>query len=246
MQDALKNYLAIATGLSEVSKKKAKAAAKKLAKSGGATVEQVQALTEDLLATGLANRESLVNLVRYEVDRALGAVGLATQDEVEQLTGRIRELERALRATEVGEKPASTGAALADAAATARKAPAKKKTVAKVATKSVAKTATKAVATVPATANGATAPAAATPAPATAAPATPAPAPAKKAAPAKNAKAAPAKKAAVTKKATPATVQPAKSISPAKKVVAKKTAIAKSTPAKKATGNGAQAPGAGA
>src|SRR4051794_10647931 len=100
MQQALKNYLAIATGLSDVSKKKAREAAKRLAKQGGATVEQVQALTEDLVTTGLSNRESLVKLVRYEVDRALGLVGLATAEEVEQLTSRIRELEKALRTAE--------------------------------------------------------------------------------------------------------------------------------------------------
>src|SRR5215218_4812434 len=139
MQEALKNYLAIATGLSNVSRKKAKATAKKLAKSGGATVEQVQALTEDLLATGLANRESLVNLVRYEVDRALGMVGLATQEEVEQLNKRIRELERALRAAEVGATPGTSGteaAALAAAADGARAAAPTKVATKKIAAKS--------------------------------------------------------------------------------------------------------------
>ena len=41
MQEALKTYLALATGLADVPKKQAKTAAKKLAKSGGATVEQI-------------------------------------------------------------------------------------------------------------------------------------------------------------------------------------------------------------
>jgi len=263
MQEALKNYLAIATGLSEVSKKRAKSAAKKLAKSGGATAQQVQALTEDLLATGLANRESLVNLVRYEVDRALGLVGLATQEEVEQLTSRIRELERALRAAEVGAGTPDTGQALAAAAATARTAPVKKA----VAKKTVAK---KTVATTPAKANGATAvgkaapPAkkAATAPTKTAAPAKTAPT--KTAAPAKTAAtktAAPAKtatKAAAAVKrpaAKAATTGPAKKAAPAKTAATKtaatktapaKTAATKAAPAKTATPNGAQAPGAGA
>jgi polyhydroxyalkanoate synthesis regulator phasin len=100
MQKALKNYLAIASGLTEVSKRAAKEAAKQLTKTSGATVEQVQTLAEDLLTTGLSNRESMVKLVRYEVDRALGLVGLATADEVEQLTSRIHELEQKLRAAE--------------------------------------------------------------------------------------------------------------------------------------------------
>jgi polyhydroxyalkanoate synthesis regulator phasin len=100
MQKALKNYLAIASGVTEVSKKAAKQAAKNLAGTTGATASQVQALAEDLLSAGLSNRESLVKLVRYEVDRALGLVGLATADEVEHLTGRIHELEKQLRAAE--------------------------------------------------------------------------------------------------------------------------------------------------
>src|SRR3954470_10289984 len=97
MQEALKTYLALATGLAEVPKKQAKAAAKKLAKSGGATVEQVQALTEELLSTSLTNREALTNLVRSEIERSLNRVGLATADEVNQLTARIKELEAALK-----------------------------------------------------------------------------------------------------------------------------------------------------
>ncbi|MDQ1651497.1 MAG: hypothetical protein QOI35_697, partial [Cryptosporangiaceae bacterium] len=43
MQQALKTYLAIASGISQVSRAKARDAAKKLAQSGGVTVEQVQA-----------------------------------------------------------------------------------------------------------------------------------------------------------------------------------------------------------
>jgi polyhydroxyalkanoate synthesis regulator phasin len=111
MQDALKTYLAMATGLTEVSRKRAKDAAKMLAKQGGATIEQVQALTDDLLSTSRGNRESLTTLVRYEIDRALGAVGLATVDEVQALTTRIHELEAELRASRQGSgsRAATTG-----------------------------------------------------------------------------------------------------------------------------------------
>ena len=141
MQDALRTYLALANGLTEVSRKRAKDAAKKLAKQGGATVEQVQALTENLVSVSGANRESLTTLVRYEVDRALGMVGLATADEVENLTARIRDLEAELRSARrqstgdaAGSAPAATRAAAAEAraeaaavkAAPVRKAAAKK------------------------------------------------------------------------------------------------------------------------
>jgi polyhydroxyalkanoate synthesis regulator phasin len=143
MQDALKTYLAMANGLTEVSRKRAKAAAKKLVKQGGATVEQVQALTEDLLSTSSANRESLTTLVRYEVDRALGLVGLATVEEVENLTARIHDLEAQLRnarhdvatggaaAEDEAPREARVAAAEARAEAAAVKKAAPRKTVRK-------------------------------------------------------------------------------------------------------------------
>ncbi|MDQ1675694.1 MAG: hypothetical protein QOC93_838 [Actinomycetota bacterium] len=158
MQDALRTYLALANGLTEVSRKRAKDAAKKLAKQGGATVEQVQALTENLVSVSGANRESLTTLVRYEVDRALGMVGLATADEVENLTARIRDLEAELRSARrqstgdaAGSAPAATRAAAAEARAeaaavkaapvrkaAAKKAPAKNAAPKKVAAKNIA------------------------------------------------------------------------------------------------------------
>ncbi|MGW4502764.1 phasin family protein, partial [Micromonospora sp. NPDC004336] len=97
MQDAWRAYLELAMGLTEAPRKKAQEAARRLVGSGGATAGQLQALAEELLSTGAANREALTKLVRFEVDRALGAVGLATADEVAELTRRVHELERQLR-----------------------------------------------------------------------------------------------------------------------------------------------------
>lgn len=110
MQDALRNYVALATGLSKMSKKKAKVVAKQLAKSSGETVDNLQAFTEGLMTAGNANRDALVKLIRYEVDRALGTIGLATVEEVEQLTVRVHELERELREARL-DTPSSTDTA---------------------------------------------------------------------------------------------------------------------------------------
>lgn len=186
MQDALKTYLAMATGLTDVSRKKAKAAAKKLAKRGGATVEQIQALTEDLVSTSTTNRDALQKIVRLEVDRALGLVGLATAEEVDTLTTRVRDLERQLAEA----KAQIAEAEAAPAPAPVKRAPAKKapaKTEAAPAKKTAAKAAPAKAA--PAKA----APAKATAAKTTAAKASPAKASSAKAAPAKTAKTAPAK-----------------------------------------------------
>jgi polyhydroxyalkanoate synthesis regulator phasin len=55
------------------------------------------ALAEDLWSTGRRNRESLVLLVRHEVEQTVKRLGLAPSGDVEQLTRRVRELERSVR-----------------------------------------------------------------------------------------------------------------------------------------------------
>ncbi|GAB3189766.1 polyhydroxyalkanoate synthesis regulator phasin [Micromonospora palomenae] len=102
MQDAWRAYLELAMGLTEAPRKKAQDAARRLVGTGGATAAQLQSLAEELVSTGAANREALTKLVRFEVDRALGAVGLATADEVAELTRRVHELERQLREAKGG------------------------------------------------------------------------------------------------------------------------------------------------
>ncbi|HEU0129389.1 MAG TPA: hypothetical protein VFQ85_00175 [Mycobacteriales bacterium] len=166
MRDALKNYLALASGLTEVGRQRAVAAAKALVAQGEATAEQVGDLAEDLIQTSRNNRDTITALVRNEVDKALSRVGPATADEVQRLTRRLQSLEAALRGS--GDEG---GAAAAPA-------------------KAAAKPATKAGA---AAKPAAPAKAAAKPAPAKPAAAKPAPA---KAAPAKAAKPAAAKPAA--------------------------------------------------
>jgi polyhydroxyalkanoate synthesis regulator phasin len=102
MQEAWRAYLDLALGLTETSRKRATKVAKKLVGKGNATAEQLQAMAEDLVTTSLANREALTRLVRYELERALGRVGLATADEVTSLTNRVRELEQQLAEAQAG------------------------------------------------------------------------------------------------------------------------------------------------
>ncbi|MDW3847451.1 hypothetical protein NMK34_12640 [Micromonospora sp. BRA006-A] len=119
MQDAWRAYLELAMGLTEAPRKKAQDAVMRVVGQGGATAAQLQTLAEELVATGLANRESLTKLVRFEVDRALGAVGLATADEVAELTRRVHDLERQLREARGHLGPADTPPAAAAPAGTA-------------------------------------------------------------------------------------------------------------------------------
>ncbi len=119
MRDALQSYLTLAGGLTEVTRQRALAAAKALAAQGEATAEQVQSLAEDLLSQTRQNSEAVTALVRYEVERALGRLGLASGDEVTQLLGRVQAVEDQVRTLKAASGQPST-------ASTAKKAPAKK------------------------------------------------------------------------------------------------------------------------
>src|SRR5262245_43986589 len=206
MQDAWRAYLDLALGFTEASRKRATKVARRVVGKGGATAEQLQGMAEDLVKTSLANRESLARLVRYEIDRALGRVGLATAEEVADLTSRVRDLEQRMREAEAAAAVASA-AARADviAEAVGTDGAAQPTAAAQAGSAPVARPAKKA-APVPA-------------------------APVKKAASPPVKKAAPAK--AVPTKAVPAKAVPAKAV-PAKAVPAK--AVAKKTVAKKAPG----------
>ncbi|WP_341720456.1 hypothetical protein QQG74_12535 [Micromonospora sp. FIMYZ51] len=111
MQDAWRAYLELAMGLTEAPRKKAQDAVRRVMGSTGATAAQLQMLAEELRSTGAANREALTKLVRFEVERTLGAVGLATAEEVAELARRVRELERQL---EAAAGPSRAGGAGAD------------------------------------------------------------------------------------------------------------------------------------
>src|SRR3982751_5785221 len=114
MQDAWRAYLEMALGLAEAPRKKAQKVASDLVNRGGATAAQLQGLVEDLMSAGGANREALTNIVRYEVDRALGVVGLATAEEVTELTTRVRDLENQLRTAQAKAVATPDGAAGAE------------------------------------------------------------------------------------------------------------------------------------
>ncbi|GIF26877.1 polyhydroxyalkanoate synthesis regulator phasin [Actinoplanes tereljensis] len=136
MPDAWRAYLEMALGLTEAPRKRAQKAVGDLVNRGGATATQLQGLVEDLMSTGMANREALTNIVRYEVDKALGVVGLATAEEVTELTTRVRDLEKELRAAQAK----ANGAAEPEGTRLDRPAPLPRK----VAKKTVAKKAVKA------------------------------------------------------------------------------------------------------
>ena len=143
MRDAVKSYLALASGLTEVTRQRAVGAAKALVSQGEATAEQVSTLAEDLLQQSKSNREAVTALVKYEVDRTLGRLGLAANDEVTELTKRVRALEAQIRDLSApAGAPAPARSAPTKSAATkrapAKRAPAKSAPAKSAATKSAA------------------------------------------------------------------------------------------------------------
>lgn len=143
VKEALRGYLSMASGLTEITAARARAAARSLAEQGEATAGQVSALAEDLIATSRRNRESLLLLIRHEVEQGVRRLGVGASSDVETLTARVRELERKVRELRAGavNQPATKAAPAKQPAAQsapAEKAPAKRATATKTGAKKAA------------------------------------------------------------------------------------------------------------
>lgn len=139
MNGALQRYLDAASGLSNLTKGRAEQIARQLVKSGEAATDQVGDLVEELMDRQKENRDAVTQLVKAETQRAVRAMGLATNEELERLQRQVADLRRQLAAAEkaaaAAEQPADT------APVTAKKATRKKATAKKAAKKAAKKTA---------------------------------------------------------------------------------------------------------
>lgn len=115
MLDALRGYVQLATGLTEVTISKAREAAAALLTQGldlervpdvpgkdsavdaaKVAATQVQGLADELLETSKQNRELLTGLVRTEVDRAAGRLGFVREEELAAVRRHVSRLESQL------------------------------------------------------------------------------------------------------------------------------------------------------
>jgi DNA polymerase III gamma/tau subunit len=109
--DAVRGYLQLAMGLSEVTRQKANDAAKAVAGqlgiqgedalagagvAAGIAGQQVQTLAEDLLAAARSNRKLLTDLVRVEVDAVVNRLGITDQKQVDGVRATLAKLEEQL------------------------------------------------------------------------------------------------------------------------------------------------------
>jgi polyhydroxyalkanoate synthesis regulator phasin len=118
MLEGLRGYLQLASGLTELSRRRAMETARTVIAQGGASVEQmvpeqvrqqVTSMADELMATSRANRTLLVGLIRSEVERNVAALGLVSAAEVEEATRRADRLEARVRELEIllGERAGS-------------------------------------------------------------------------------------------------------------------------------------------
>jgi polyhydroxyalkanoate synthesis regulator phasin len=136
--EGLRGYLQLASGLTDVTRERARAAARALVAQGEASVGavvpdtvrvQVGSLTEDLLATSRANRDLLLHLVRGEVERTVARLGLVSAQDLAAAGRRLDRVERRvtdLEAQVVGSPGTASTRAATTKRATAKKAGAKK------------------------------------------------------------------------------------------------------------------------
>jgi len=132
--EALRGYVQLATGLTEVTVSKAREAAAALlaqgidltgavpvpgkdqaASAANAAAGQVAKLADDLVETSEQNRELIVGLVRTEVDRAAGRMGFVREEELAAVRRHVSRLESSL--AEVRAQMGAAGSAAATEAA---------------------------------------------------------------------------------------------------------------------------------
>lgn len=144
--DALRGYVQLASGLTEVTKQKAQTAAKALLQQTGADAltSRASELADEIVATSKSNRQLLQAIVANEVEGAVARLGFVRSEEVAALTRRVKALETELAeahgaASERAAAEKSTPAAEKITGNSAPAKPAGKKPAKKAAAKKTAK-----------------------------------------------------------------------------------------------------------
>lgn len=111
MSNALSKYVEAATGLTQLTKAKAEQIVKQVLKQGSGVTGSASGLVEDLLDRSRRNREAITSLVKSETQRAVKAMGFATQADVERLERQVAEVRRSSAAKKATKKSPAKKAA---------------------------------------------------------------------------------------------------------------------------------------
>jgi polyhydroxyalkanoate synthesis regulator phasin len=138
VMDAVRGYVQLANGLTEVTKQRAQAAAKALLQQTGADTltTKVSDLADEIVATSKSNRQLLQAIVANEVEGAVARLGFVRAEEVAALTRRVKALETEL--DEAHDAAASSSVAAPVDDGWGEDVPAKKAAAKKVAAKKAA------------------------------------------------------------------------------------------------------------
>src|SRR3954466_13338874 len=102
VMDAVRGYVQLANGLTEVTRQRAQQAAKALLQQTGAEnltsglTSKVSDLADEIVATSKSNRQLLQAIVANEVEGAVARLGFVGPEEVGALTRRVKALETEL------------------------------------------------------------------------------------------------------------------------------------------------------
>jgi polyhydroxyalkanoate synthesis regulator phasin len=125
--DSLKRYLDAGMAFTQLTRDRAEAIIKDFVKAGEIPRKRANESIEDLLERSRKNTEALVALVQEQVKDQLGAMGIATKDDIARLEAKISRTGSAAGATTVKKAAPAKKAPAKKAATTAKKAPAAKK-----------------------------------------------------------------------------------------------------------------------
>lgn len=92
MANEWKRYLDVGITFSETTRKRAEEFVRDLVKAGEVRQERAQKVVDDLVDRSRKNTEDLVALVRAELKSQVSTLGIATQDDIKRLDGRINQL----------------------------------------------------------------------------------------------------------------------------------------------------------
>ena len=142
--DSLQRYIDAGIAFTTMTRKKAEELVSELVKSGDLQTDEAKARVDELLERGRQGTEVIVSVVRSEVQRQLGSVGISNLEDlatqVAALLGRSGSTETSTKKTAAKKAPAKKAPAKKAAAkkATAKKAAAKKAPAKKAAAKKTA------------------------------------------------------------------------------------------------------------
>lgn len=130
MNEAVQKYVEAAAGVTQLTRKRAESVVKQLVKQGEAAADQAGELVDDLVERSRSNREAVSNLVRSETQRAIKAMGLASQEQVDRLQKEVTDLKKQVTETKKQAQKAA-GTKSTGKKSTAKKSAAKKSTAKK-------------------------------------------------------------------------------------------------------------------